>query len=90
MPASSNHPKTFTDVSLQAAKQYPIVNKYADHWPICSMLKLYLKYTSENARRAKDKGVAIRIEKAFGSAMDTRHGQRGRNDADTEDEVAKK
>ena len=89
MLSSSNNPSSFTDASLQAAKQYPIVNKYANHWPICSMLKLYLKYTAENARRSKDKDVAIRVEKAFGRAVGTRNG-RGGSDVDMEDNVAEK
>ena len=53
------------------------------------MLKLYLKYTAENARRSKDKDVAIRVEKAFGRAVGTRNG-RGGSDVDMEDNVAEK
>jgi hypothetical protein len=36
------------------------------------MLKIHLKYTSENARRMKDIAVAAEVEQAFGKAVAAR------------------
>ena len=48
------------------------MDKYDGHWPIRSMLKLHLKYTSVNARRMKDIAVAAEVEQAFGKAVAAR------------------
>jgi hypothetical protein len=50
------------------------------------MLKLYLKYTSEAARRTKDKDVAVRLEKAFGRTVNAR--KRKKSNAGTDEDVA--
>jgi hypothetical protein len=65
------------------------VDKYVDHWPIRSMLKLHLKYTSETARRMKDKAASNKIDRAFGHAVEARKGlRRGRtDDTDVEEEI---
>jgi hypothetical protein len=69
-------------------KLYPIIDKYADHWPVKSMLKLHLKYTSETARRTKDKAAAHRVDRAFGQAVEARRRLRRGNadDGDSEEE----
>jgi hypothetical protein len=50
------------------------------------MLKIHLKYSSETARRAKDKAIATKVERAFGKAVDARKGPRriGTSEADEE------
>ena len=35
----------------QAAIQFPLVDKYDNHWPVRDILKLHLKYTSEIYRK---------------------------------------
>lgn len=36
---------------IQAKRQYPIVSKYDNYWPIRDMIKLHLKYASETFRK---------------------------------------
>ena len=35
----------------QTTKQFPILGKYENYWPVRDMLKLYLKYTAESYRK---------------------------------------
>jgi len=46
-------------VFIEVGKNFPIVRKYQDYWPVRDMLKLHLKYTSEISRKgdlSKKKG----------------------------------
>ncbi|KAF8950172.1 hypothetical protein BDZ97DRAFT_1934475 [Flammula alnicola] len=38
---------------VKVARNYPIVDKYEDRWPVRGILKMHLKATSENFRKGK-------------------------------------
>ncbi|KAF8876378.1 hypothetical protein CPB84DRAFT_1752445 [Gymnopilus junonius] len=37
--------------NVNTSREYPIVEKYDNYWPVRDMLKLHLKYTSETYRK---------------------------------------
>ncbi|KAG9221435.1 hypothetical protein CCMSSC00406_0008309 [Pleurotus cornucopiae] len=44
------------------ARKWTFLDEYEDHWPVKSMLKIYLKYTSERSRK-DNKDAAEELEK---------------------------
>lgn len=45
--------EVFANFSSQAAKKFPQLDSYEDYWPVTDLLKMRLKQTAEQTRRAK-------------------------------------
>ncbi|KAF8873918.1 hypothetical protein CPB84DRAFT_1753136 [Gymnopilus junonius] len=48
---SRQDPHKLAEVCFLTSREYPIVEKYDNYWPVRDMLKLHLKYTSETYRK---------------------------------------
>ncbi|KAJ3500744.1 hypothetical protein NLJ89_g9655 [Agrocybe chaxingu] len=61
---SRQRPADITTVCLLIKKEFPVVNKYQNYWPIRDMLKLYLKYMAEKEKK-EGAGVDMLLDTAL-------------------------
>ncbi|KAJ8455667.1 hypothetical protein ONZ45_g18881 [Pleurotus djamor] len=51
----SQNSAAVTSICKKLVEMWPMLSKYEDCWPVRSMLKVFLKYTSERARQMRGK-----------------------------------